>query len=422
MNYISLFVGKAVILLMRLMGRNANTLPGLIIERINKKYLKDSLSKLEKGVIVVTGTNGKTTTTKILSTLLEGLGYRVLTNQTGGNYVRGVISLVLDKSSWTNKLNYDIAILELDEAHGVHFVNYFNPTGVVTLNILRDQMDRFGEIDKTAELVKKIAKKARSFVIINSNDPRLSKMSNHLSSRIYWYGYAEELKDVFKSDDQHYDKNVKYFVEHKLDLSLVSYSKNTLNVKAEKTYQLPFNLSGSYNALNIVAALTALKAIEGKLDFAEIEKILSEIKPAFGRGEIIKLANGAKIQLQLVKNPSGFNQSLSLVNENNFDKIGIVINDRYADGRDVSWLYDTDFKNLKDNQVFTSGIRYLDMAVRLKHQEIKSKNIEELRNFVEELIDLKENQSAIIYCTYTAMLEVRRLLRKTGVSVEGVGL
>jgi UDP-N-acetylmuramoylalanine-D-glutamate ligase len=169
-----------------------------------------------------------------LSTLLEGLGYRVLTNQTGGNYVRGVISLVLDKSSWTNKLNYDIAILELDEAHGVHFVNYFNPTGVVTLNILRDQMDRFGEIDKTAELVKKIAKKARSFVVINANDPRLSKMSNHLSSRIYWYGYAEELKDVFKSDDQHYDKNVKYFVEHKLDLSLVSYSKNTLNVKPKK--------------------------------------------------------------------------------------------------------------------------------------------------------------------------------------------
>ena len=108
MNYISLFIGKTVMLFMRLMGRNANTLPGLILERINKKYLKDSLSKLEKGVIVVTGTNGKTTTTKILSSLLEGLGYRVLTNQTGGNYVRGVISLVLDKSSWTNKLNYDI--------------------------------------------------------------------------------------------------------------------------------------------------------------------------------------------------------------------------------------------------------------------------------------------------------------------------
>lgn len=422
MNYISLIIGKSTMLFMRLFGRNANTLPGLIIERLNKKYLSSSLSQLPKGVIVITGTNGKTTTTKVLSSLLEGHGYRVLTNQTGGNFVRGIISLVLDKSTWMNKLNYDIAILELDEAHGVHFANYFNPTGVVTLNILRDQMDRFGEIDKTAELVGKIARKARSFVVINSNDPRLAKLSNHLTSRIFWYGYSDKLKDDFKSDDQHYSKNVKYFVEHNMDISLEKYSKNTFSIKSERYHELPLKLPGSFNALNIVAALTTLKAIEGKLDFSKINKILNEIKPAFGRGEIIKLANGSEIQLQLVKNPSGFNQALELVKENNFNKVGIVINDRYADGRDVSWLYDTDFKNLKSMNVFTSGIRYLDMAVRLKHQNIESINIENLGSFIDQMIDLKQDQSSIVYCTYTAMLEVRKALKKTGVNVEGVGL
>ncbi len=423
MNYVSLIIGKTVIFLMRLLGRNANTLPGLIIEKLNPKFLDSKLSKLPNGVIIVTGTNGKTTTTKLLSSLLSAQGLRVLSNQTGGNFVRGIISLVLDKTSLTNKLDYDVAVLELDEAHGVRFVNYSRPRGVIALNILRDQLDRFGEIDQTAELVAKIAKSSKDFIVLNSNDPRISKISDQVKNReIYWYGYSSKLKDIFISDDQHYSKDVNFFEAHRPDVELLSFNENKLVINADMKRELPFKLTGSYNAVNIVAAIAGLNAIISEVDYDKVTKVLSEFRPAFGRGEVLELKNGVSLQLQLVKNPSGFNQALNITSDHHFDKVGIVINDNYSDGRDVSWLYDVNFKVLKNLKIYVGGIRYLDMALRLKLLDIDSNTCSSLQELIKDISKLEKNQKAIIYCTYTAMLEIRNILKDKVENFEEVGL
>ena len=137
-------------------GRSGSALPGLVVEKIVPSYLAKALAQLPQGVIVVSGTNGKTTTTSLLVALLRAQGLRVLTNETGSNFVRGVISATVAKSTWNGVLPYDIAVFEQDEAHAVHFVRKVRPRGVVLLNVTRDQMDRFGEIDTTARLLAQV--------------------------------------------------------------------------------------------------------------------------------------------------------------------------------------------------------------------------------------------------------------------------
>ena len=150
MHSLTIIIGKVVQKIARLKGGSGSALPGLIAEKIDKSFLSSSLAKLPGGVILVSGTNGKTTTTKIISDLLEAQGQKVLSNNSGSNFTRGVVSLVVNKSTIGGKLPYDIAVLEQDEAHAVLFTKQVKPRGVVLLNVMRDQMDRFGEIEKSA--------------------------------------------------------------------------------------------------------------------------------------------------------------------------------------------------------------------------------------------------------------------------------
>lgn len=133
--------------------------------------MQRTLSGLPHGVAVVSGTNGKTTTTKMVVELLESQGLKVFTNRTGSNFTRGVAASLLGDVDWRGRLDADVAILELDEAHAVHFVNKVPPRFSLLLNVLRDQLDRFGEIDKTARLLEHIAQKTTDTVVLNREDP-----------------------------------------------------------------------------------------------------------------------------------------------------------------------------------------------------------------------------------------------------------
>ena len=151
MSKTSLFIGKTIRRISRLRG-GGSALPGLVVEKIDKNFLQRTLSHLPHGIVVVSGTNGKTTTTKMVVELLESQNLRVFTNSTGSNFKRGIISSVIEESSLSSKLSYDIAVLELDEAHAVHFIKDVAPNYCLLLNVMRDQLDRFGEIDTTANM------------------------------------------------------------------------------------------------------------------------------------------------------------------------------------------------------------------------------------------------------------------------------
>lgn len=145
---ISIIIGKAVRAVSRLRG-GGSALPGLVVEKIDPNFIQRTLTALPEGVVLVSGTNGKTTTTKMLVELLEGQGLKVFTNRTGSNFTRGVAAALLGEISLGGKLAADIAVLELDEAHAVHFVRAVAPRHTLLLNVMRDQLDRFGEIDHT---------------------------------------------------------------------------------------------------------------------------------------------------------------------------------------------------------------------------------------------------------------------------------
>lgn len=170
--------GKAVRSVARLRG-GGSALPGLFVERIDPQFIKKTLATLPHGVVVISGTNGKTTTTKMVVALLEAHGLKVFTNRTGSNFTRGVAAALLGDIDLRGRLDADIAVLELDEAHAVKFVEVIPPTHSLILNVMRDQLDRFGEIDATAKLLQKIVDASTGSVVLNREDRRIRSLAEH---------------------------------------------------------------------------------------------------------------------------------------------------------------------------------------------------------------------------------------------------
>ena len=166
-------IGKAVRAASRLAHGGGSAFPGKIVEQIDPQFLARTLRQLPLGVVLVSGTNGKTTTTRMVASMLESLGLKVFTNPTGSNFTRGVVSSLLAEVSLGGKLDADIAVLELDEAYAVHFVKQVQPDYCLLLNVMRDQLDRFGEIDNTAKLLSKAAEATTGTVVLNREDPRM---------------------------------------------------------------------------------------------------------------------------------------------------------------------------------------------------------------------------------------------------------
>jgi UDP-N-acetylmuramyl tripeptide synthase len=415
MNIPSVVLGKSVFWGLRALHRTGSALPGLVVEKTNRRFLAAMLTQLPQGVVVVSGTNGKTTTTKLVTALLESQGLRVLTNPTGSNFVRGTISAVIDKATWGARLPYDIAVFEQDEAHAVHFARTVKPRGVLVLNIMRDQMDRFGEIDTTLQLLQVLALSATEFVVLNANDERVSRIKVKEGVNKLWYAHSEDLQPDFLTDDQLYHaESAAYILAGKPNAELVGYDENSVSLRLGVTpHHYKFQLAGGHNALNLTAALTVLQQIVPQPDTAKLAAAILTVEPAFGRGETIQLAPGNTVILQLVKNPGGFTQALRMLELKSYKTVGIAINDDYPDGRDVSWLWDIDFESLQNGyHIRCSGDRAADMTNRLKYDEVLVETTEpDLAAFANSFSAAAGANSgdSIIFCTYTAMLKLREL-------------
>lgn len=415
-------VGKAVRHAARLRG-GGSALPGLIVEKIDPKFVGDVLSTLPRGVVVVSGTNGKTTTTKIVVELLESQGLKVFTNRTGSNFVRGVAAALLGAVDRSGQLDADIAVLELDEAHAVHFVDSIKPRYSLLLNVMRDQLDRFGEIDTTARLLQKIAEATTDTVVLNRDDPRLGTaafIDSLTEQTIRSYGTHPDLQAQFPSDDALHstktgrDRRVATLYAN--DTSLESLKNDAAVIVWDGIdHAVTLQLSGVYNVLNTAAAIALTRAIMGDdLDVSAMLTALKNVRPAFGRGETVQI-NGQPCELILVKNPSGFRLALQSFDPSKAATM-IAINDNYADGRDMSWLWDVDFSSLQPGGVVAvSGVRAYDMALRLQYDDVAIKTIEpDLALALEEFLRQNGDGPRRIFCTYTAMLSLRKLLAKHG--------
>lgn len=409
-----ILVGKLARALARIRG-GGSALPGLIVERLDPNFLPWALGTLPHGVVLVSGTNGKTTTTKIVVELLESQGLKVFTNPSGSNFIRGVVAALLAHISLTGKLDADIAVLELDEAHAVRFVKQVRPRYSLLLNVMRDQLDRFGEIDTTAKMLQTIAEATTEAVVINREDSRLREIGAHLP-RVSYYGLSETVRRQFPSDDELY-ANADEAPRANLPEADVTLAETTDTGASfsldDQSRQTRLALRGSYNLFNAAGAIALTRAVCGdNLKLDPLFERLSQVRPAFGRGETLTV-NGQPCELVLIKNPGGFRLALSSFSAEGYATM-IAINDAYADGRDVSWLWDVNYDSLRAGGVkMVSGVRAYDMALRLKYDGVEVTTTEpELAMATEQFITSNPSNPKRIYCTYTAMLAIRKLLAR----------
>jgi hypothetical protein avisC_04921 len=439
------------------------------MEKADPHFMARALAPLPYGVVLVSGTNGKTTTTRMVVELLRGQGLKVFTNPTGSNFTRGVVAALLGAMPLNGRLDADVAVLELDEAHATHFVRTVKPRAALLLNVMRDQLDRFGEIDYTASLLHKVARATTGTVVLNADDPRLAAPSFRADLRADVRGFAvsPQLRSVFLSDDELHDSldgctlgQPKKDAEAKADTKTEPATEAPLDsVKepgqgepdtadspakpAEKLaqpleivatleemmgrhavidlaghrHEVDFAIPGAHNILNATAAMGLVKELLGeRTDEQALAASAAKVTAAFGRGELLSI-DGQEVELGLVKNPAGFRMSLlsaAAVRSQQPPLIMIAINDQYADGRDMSWLWDVDFTPLKQAGVsIVTGVRATDMALRLSYDDVAVGKVEaDLSQALAQLVKLSREQHRPIriLSTYTAMLELRSLL------------
>ena len=408
-------LGRLAGRLSRLLGRGGSALPGLVAERIDPRAIERLVAPVRRGVIVVTGTNGKTTTTKMLVSILEGEGLRVVTNGTGSNLARGVASRLVEVASWRGRVDADVAVFEVDEAAVRPLAPRLRPRVLVVTNMARDQLDRFGELATTAAHAAAAVRHA-AVAVLNADDPLVAEMASGAPAARF-FGAAPAIRRAMPHDSSLYGA-VPEEAEALLDLRLERAEPEgdgqviELAAASGERVTVRLQVPGPYNGYNAAAAVLAAAEMGVPLDRAVAA--LEATRPAFGRGQVIDY-RGRRVKLLLVKNPAGFNQAIRLLAAlEPGAPVLIAINDLDADGRDVSWLWDARVEDLagSGHRFGTAGIRAYDMALRLKYAGLQAWSETDFAAALERFAAaVPEGGTGYLVPTYTAMLRFLDLLR-----------
>jgi len=447
--FISIPLTKLLIPLIKLSGGGAGTnLPGKIARKISPDILSYLVNQTKKEILVVTGTNGKTTTSGFIAGILKADGRKTVHNRRGANMLDGLTTAVVSESSLFAELNPDNCLLEIDEAYLPKAVDEFTPDVILVTNLFRDQLDRYGELNTTAKKIDQAIEKTSKIkppkILLNADDPIVSSLGGNFDENKSYYGF-DDIKFVNQDENisspqettnckcgERYNYNKVFYGHlghfycscgHKRPIPQVSAtavidvnnSKLTINSQQHEIFSVNINMPGLYNAYNALSAITM--ALELGISIENIKKGLENYSTVFGRAETLFM-NGKKVITQLIKNPIGATEVLRTVKDDTSGRLLIIINDNYADGRDVSWLWDANFELLSNynKTVIVSGVRATDMAVRLKYAGIKSENIiiiENIKKALEKsLSSIKEEEKLYILPTYTALLDLQKIQRK----------
>lgn len=433
---LSIIVTKIIILFLKFKNKGSS-FPGKIALKIYPDILKHVSKNVE--TILITGTNGKTTTTALTNHIFNNAFIDCFSNSTGANMLTGIVTTYIKNYNLFNRKISKTAIIEVDEASLKHVCKYIQPKIIAVTNIFRDQLDRYGEVYTTLNHIKEGIKLcSNSKLILNGDEPLLCSLEKIYNNK-FFFGF-----DNFKSDENTKNlnveaKNCKFcgetytynfitynhlgdfkcnncgFKREKLDFSIADILENNINesIIKIKNNVITINQGGIYNIYNVLCAY-AISTVCSIPDYIVIDSIKSFSK-VFGRQENFKIKSNS-ITMFLVKNPAGFNETLNTINldKNSEMSIGFLLNDNFADGQDVSWIYDVNLemiKNFNIKELFTGGIRTHDMSLRLNLTEIeKPINTFEKYEDILKYLESKENETIYILCSYTCMLEFRKFL------------
>lgn len=438
-HYFATAVGKTSQWLLQTFFKGGSSYPGKIALTLDPNIL-DYLAK-DYEVIVVTGTNGKTLTTALIVKILQQEFDDVLTNPTGANMVQGIVSTFL--SAHGKKGHKKFAVLEIDEASLSKVTRYIKPKLFVFTNIFRDQMDRYGEIYTTYQMILDGAAQAPEATILANGDSPIFNSKDTPNPLIY-YGFNHQA-DHEQFADPNTDGVLCPHCQHILHYKMITYANlgkyycpNCEFKRPELAYQLTqlgemtnvssvftvdeesykIEVGGLYNIYN---ALTA--AAVGQHYGVSPEKIrlgLSYDEKVFGRQEVITIGS-KKCTLVLVKNPVGLNQVIDTItlSPNDFSLV-CLLNANYADGIDVSWIWDGSYEHLTKRaipQVLTGGDRREDMTFRLQVAGLAEETIHECANLDDVIAQIPQlpTEEVYILATYTAVLQLRQKLTEKGI-------
>ena len=442
---LAILLCKALRLVSRLLHRGGTAMPG----RWALKLCPNLLELLARDVksVAITGTNGKTTSARMIEQAFSEKGLNYFANRSGANLISGITTEFVMNATLTGKPLKEYAVIECDEAAARKVFSQLRPRVVVVTNLFRDQLDRYGEVTHTLENIRVAMQGAPEAVLcLNADCSLTASLADDLPNRVVYFGIDQgaapsrpkpEISDATHcircKTEYEYDY-ISYghlggfrcpkcgYRRHKADFAVTDITEqradgSTVVMDIQGTKRIVnVNLPAMYNIYNAVGAVTA--AVEMGLDAGTAVKALADFQCGFGRMEQFRLGK-AGARMMLVKNPAGCNQVIEFL-ENIKEKFILVVclNDRGADGTDVSWIWDADFEGLTSlgsylDRVIVSGDRAGDMRVRIKYAGIPDEHISMQRNY-EELVRWIEKQELLgcLMPPYAAMLELRQVVIK----------
>ncbi len=436
---LAILVGKISIIISRLLGNQGSNFPGKMARRIYPSILKELALQVKGKIIVITGTNGKTTTTNMLARIISETGAALIHNESGANMLAGITTAFIEKSGLISRKQFDYALLETDEAHVPLLLNELNPSLLLITNFFSDQLDRFGELDNIIKMIKDAVNNREIDLLLNADDPLTAHFYDLISANPYCFGFTATSYDSYDSRESREGRycvicgqELKYQRYHYAGLGKFdcpgcnnhnpepNFTGHDLvmdptielmvdNLKINSPYQ------GFYNAYNVLASVAAARMLG--INGQQIQKAIAHYQPQAGRMETFHI-NGRPAILILVKNPTGLNQSLTtIIQDHAYKNLFFALNDNDGDGRDISWIWDAGMEVIEEEQdrikhVVCSGLRSGDMALRIKYAGYPLERLEiktDLKEAIEYITGLK-GEITYLFSTYSALFECRKIL------------
>lgn len=419
--------------ILRKMGRGGS-FPGILGLKMDKNFI--SKFQMPKIVILVTGTNGKTTTQNLIAESLRNAGLRVINNRHGDNLNVGIASLLASSADASYRVQADAAVIEVDELTLYRQFKNLHPTHLVVTNFFRDQLDRAGEMETIIRRIMEVTEDFEGQLILNGNDPNVMRIGYNTQKATVSYFNVERNKLSQETTDEasegkfcplcfqplhyeyyqyshigkfHCDHDHFGIVDYALSVTEVDYDKGTFTVNKQTYTSFINTIYAVYNCASVLCVLQTLN-----IDFQFANKVFQTFTLKEGRNEVFQLAQPTV--LNLAKNPTGTNEVLKYILSKPENKnVMIILNDNDQDGHDVSWIWDAHFEKLNEPSVHTivcSGKRAYDMALRLKYEGLEEKiHVEES---IEDGVSYlnKANMNSYVISTYTALHQTRAILRK----------
>lgn len=434
MRILSILATKTSAALLHIVGRGGS-LPGSIGLKLEPNILK----QLQFGgpVILVTGTNGKTSTANMITDLLQHSGYNVISNRKGDNLKAGITTTLLTNSSIFGKVQANAVVLEVDELNVRHILPNIPVSALVVNNFFRDQLDRAREMEQLIESIENVLPEYSKELILNANDPNVVRLSLKApKASTTYYGIAKNdysQESTNEASEGKFCPNCGHKLEYKfyqyshignfhctncdfktpeIDVELTDIDLNTQMFKLDGiSYHSPYE--GMYSMYNCAAVFAVAKHFN--IDPSFVEKVFANAPQPQGRNERFEQGNRTCI-LNLIKNPTGANEVMKVIERDTDPKrICIVLNDNEQDGTDISWIYDTFFEKLMNEntlEIICTGQRAYDMALRIYYGGFLGKITVESN--LEEAVkkSIHENEKSYCIATYTALLPTRMAVIK----------